>query len=421
MTGGFLDRKRASELMQGAGLDALVVVQPENFRYATGAHPGFPASWRRAPTQIAVVPADVEADCAIVITDAMEGAVRARSTIRDVRTHPIWTDHLDFRLVLASDPSPADAVKLAIERAGIFPASRPSTYDATVALHHLRDILDERGLANACLGIELDFIPVADMEAFRATLPQARFSNSSEVFGRLRLIKCEDEIALLRAAVDLTETAIREVTRQARPGHSANDLSSLFREAVIVEARRRGRTDLESEWTAFCCGPEVRGAGNGSAKLEPGHAIKLDCGCRLSGYTSDIARTFILGKGSPHQRALHDAVDAAWHAGFEALRPGNPLKQVHDRAQGRMREAGYTSYTRGHVGHGLGATIWNEEWPYISATAETVIEKNMVFAYEVPFYADGVGAFTIEDNVLVTESGCESMNTMPRGYCELNC
>jgi Xaa-Pro aminopeptidase len=234
------------------------------------------------------------------------------------------------------------------------------------------------------------------------------------------LIKCEDEIALLRAAVDLTETAMRETTRQARPGHSANDLSSLFREAVIVEARERGRRDLESEWTAFCCGPEVRGAGNGSAKLEPGHAIKLDCGCRLSGYTSDIARTFILGKGSPHQRALHDAVDAAWHAGFEALRPGNPLKRVHDRAQGRMREAGYTSYTRGHVGHGLGATIWNEEWPYISETAETMIEKNMVFAYEVPFYADGVGAFTIEDNVLVTEGGCESMNTMPRGYCELN-
>jgi Xaa-Pro aminopeptidase len=197
-------------------------------------------------------------------------------------------------------------------------------------------------------------------------------------------------------------------------------LSSLFRQAVIVEARNRGRGDLESEWTAFCCGPDVRGAGNSSAKLEPCHAIKLDCGCRLSGYTSDIARTFILGRGTAHQRALHDAIEASWNAGLEVLRPGNPLKLVHARAQGHMREAGYTSYTRGHVGHGLGATIWNEEWPYISATADTIIEPNMVFAYEVPFYADGLGAFTIEDNVLVTENGAESMNRMSRGYCELS-
>ena len=54
MKGGFLDRQRAEALMRAAGIDALVVLQPENFSYATGATPGVAALWRRAGAAIAL-------------------------------------------------------------------------------------------------------------------------------------------------------------------------------------------------------------------------------------------------------------------------------------------------------------------------------------------------------------------------------
>jgi Xaa-Pro aminopeptidase len=420
MNHGFLDRNRASALMAQRGIDALIVVQPENFRYATGAHPGFPSSWRRAGTQIAVVPASPEMACAVVIPDAMEQGFRATSTIPDVRTHPIWTDRFDFRKALSGDPPAEQAISLAMKHTGSVPASRPSSYDLSLALGELRGILSERGLLRARLGIEFDFSPVNDTESFRALLPEASFHDSSEVFRLLRLIKNPEEIRLLRLGAKLAEAGIREVVRQVKPGQTAADLSLLYRSAVVEEARANGGKELESEWTAFCCGPEATGAGASSARLEIGHAVKLDCGCRVSGYISDVARTFLLGRGTRHQRALHEAILESWNAGLEAFRPGNPLKLAHEIAQSRMRKLGYTAYTRGHVGHSLGSTTWNEEWPFISAQEATLFQENMVLAYEVPVYADGLGAFTIEDHILVTKAGHESMNGLPRGYCEIS-
>jgi Xaa-Pro aminopeptidase len=79
-----------------------------------------------------------------------------------------------------------------------------------------------------------------------------------------------------------------------------------------------------------------------------------------------------------------------------------------------MWDAGYDQYGRGHFGHGVGSSIWSEEWPFISADADAVLEPGMVMAFETPWYIRGLGGFIIEDQVLITASGAEVMAPLPR-------
>lgn len=79
-----------------------------------------------------------------------------------------------------------------------------------------------------------------------------------------------------------------------------------------------------------------------------------------------------------------------------------------------MWQQGFDSYGRGHFGHGVGSSIWSEEWPFISSRSDAVLEPGMVLAFETPWYIDGLGGFIIEDQLLITETGHEVMAPPPR-------
>ena len=99
--------------------------------------------------------------------------------------------------------------------------------------------------------------------------------------------------------------------------------------------------------------------------------------------------------------------------------PGVRLADIHRAVSQSMWNAGFTTYNRGHFGHGVGASIWSEEWPFISADATAAAEPGMVLAYETPYYIDGLGGFIIEDQVLITETGIEVMAPTPRDLIEI--
>ncbi|MFN3645333.1 MAG: M24 family metallopeptidase [Gemmobacter sp.] len=80
------------------------------------------------------------------------------------------------------------------------------------------------------------------------------------------------------------------------------------------------------------------------------------------------------------------------------------------------RAAGLAGDSRGHFGHGLGASLGSEDWPFISAPTDVLAEPGMMLAFECPFYATGLGGFFIEDMVLVTETGAETLNRLPTDF-----
>jgi len=106
---------------------------------------------------------------------------------------------------------------------------------------------------------------------------------------------------------------------------------------------------------------------------------------------------------------VYAALRDAFEAGRPLFRPGAALRDIHATCLRAVHAADFPSYARGHFGHGLGASIWSEEWPYTAADSDAVLEAGMVMAFEAPWYIDGIGGFIIEDMLLITDDGAETL------------
>jgi Xaa-Pro aminopeptidase len=245
------------------------------------------------------------------------------------------------------------------------------------------------------------------MDAFRAALGPVDLVDATEVIARLKMVKSPEEIASLRLAAAISETGIAALRDAIAPGVTRDALAAVWRKSVESHPESAALTGV---WEYVSVG---RNPWGGNAATQPGDLVKVDVGCLVRGYTSDTGRTFVLGVPSPVQARLHDALLQGFHAGTDLLRPGVPLSEVHRVTLAAIRRAGFPGYTRGHFGHGLGAGLGSEEWPFISASSDTVFEPGMVMAFECPWYIDGLGGMIIENQLLITEDGHEMMNRLP--------
>ena len=412
--GNFLNRERAARLLAAAGLDALVIAEPEGFRYATGASQGVAGFFRRAGAGFAVIPADLLLPAMAVITDAAEAGFRAHSPITELRVHPAWIEAADLRLAGAGDASIAARVRGAWrERAPGF--ARPATFDLGSAVSCLRDLLQLHGLRHARLGFDLDFIAASDMGVITAALEGARIGNGSPVLDRLRMVKAPAEIERLRLGAELGEAGIIALREGARAGQGVTELRDLFRAGVDREAARRGVAHPEATHEYIAIGPNPWQPG----VVEPGAIIKVDVVCTIEGYMSDTSRNFVFGPASPAQRELHLALEAAFITGSALIRPGVKLRDVHAVTTASLHAAGFAGYSRGHFGHSLGHSIFSEQAPFIAADATLAFEADMMMAFEIPLYLEGFGAFNLEDQLLLTEAGHVSINRLPRQLVEI--
>lgn len=416
MPGGYIDRARASALMKQAGIDALVVLQPENFQYVTSAPSGVAALFRKAGAAMAVIPADVSATPAAIVTDLFAPAFRAMSDIADMRVHPIWVETANLAATATSLDVQARIAKANAAAGRPEGFRRPETFDQRGAFALLAEALAARGLSSARLGVEFDFLPVGDMTALQAALPNATFVDGADVIRRCRMIKSPREIEFLRTGSALAEAGISAMTAEVREGVRREALSEAWRDGVRREAGKRGVTSMTGAWDYISAGPNPWG---GSDVVRVGEPIKVDVGCVINGYSSDGGRTFTLGKPNEDVATVHAALLAAFEAGFAAIGAGKPMSGPHTELHRVMQQKGFDAFTRGHVGHSVGQSVFSEEWPFLSASNPLVFEPNMMIAYEAPVYLDGVGGFIIEDQLLVTETGIEIMNRLPRALVQL--
>jgi Xaa-Pro aminopeptidase len=154
----------------------------------------------------------------------------------------------------------------------------------------------------------------------------------------------------------------------------------------------------------------------GDRILASGDLVVLDFGGVLDGYCSDLTRTVCVGPASADARRLHDAVRQAHQAAVAAVRPGAGTAEVDGAARGLLEERGLGAAFRHGTGHGLGLDV--HEDPRVTWARADVpsvaIEPGMVFTIEPGAYVAGFGGVRIEDDVLVTGTGCEVLTTVPR-------
>lgn len=407
---GDIDRSRAQQLMREADIDALVLFQPEAFRYAIGAHAGVATMWGRAGSAIALAPADAGVTLAAVASDHAAPIIKRAAPDVDLRCHRIWIDMVD--LSGAENIAQVDDAYRRSNSGG----PRPETFDRAGCFTLLGDLLRERGLSAARIGADLEFMPAADFFALRQAMPDVDWVDGSAVLRRLRAVKSQREIGLLRQGAEAAEAGLVAMAAAVRPGVALGQLSAAWKAGAQAHAAKSGFS-LSGHWDYISVGPALSDM---KAAVTPGALIKADVGTLVDGYSSDGARSFSWGPVSPLAADIFKALEAAFASGLEALRPGNTFGAVHAAMLASMRRDGFGEYYRGHFGHSVGGGVGIEEWPFFSHDNPEIILPGMVVALEAPFYGEGLGALMIEDQFLVTSSGAECMNRLPRTLRDLS-
>jgi Xaa-Pro dipeptidase len=147
-------------------------------------------------------------------------------------------------------------------------------------------------------------------------------------------------------------------------------------------------------------------------RLAAGDLLVIDFGATYQGYCSDITRTFAVGDVSPESRDIVRITGEANAAGRAAARPGIQAGEVDRAARAVIDATGYGRFFTHRTGHGLGSEPHEE--PYIFAENTLLLEPGMVFTVEPGIYLPQKAGARVEDDVLITPDGAESLSSLPR-------
>ncbi len=360
------------------GLDALVVTNPSNIRYLTS-HAG--------TSGIAVVTRDA---VNLVVDFRYEEAVRSlqssAAACPDLRMWPV-----------------------------------PGSYDAA-----LLSCLSE--VAVSSVGFEAAHVSVARHAWWQSTSAARAsgisFLTTDGIVERLRVIKDGWELVALREAASRLTAVAGTVFRTIRAGMAEREVAAVVDGAIRQAGYERLAFDTIVASGPHSALPHYRA---GERRLESGDLVVLDFGGILDGYCCDLTRTVCLGPPSEEARRVYAAVQDAQRAAIGVVRPGIEASAVDAAARGILEARGLGEAFGHGTGHGLGLDV--HEDPRITryrtdtASGEAIppllLEAGMVCTVEPGAYVAGWGGVRIEDDVLVTEGGCEVLTSVPREFLSL--
>jgi len=268
-------------------------------------------------------------------------------------------------------------------------------------------------------GFDPAWTTVAELTRWKAALPSQLRRNflaalPAPLVERLRLVKDEDELALMSEAALVGCKLFEHILSFIRPGLKEIEVAA----ELEYQARRLGAEAMSFE-TIVASGirsalPHGRAT---STRLPRRGFLTLDFGIIHGGYCSDMTRTVYLGKPSKKERDAYEAVLEAQEAAIQAVRPGASSGEVDEAARSVLRKAGLAEAFSHSTGHGVGLEI--HESPRIGAGQKTRLLAGMVVTIEPGIYLTGQFGIRIEDMVAVTRTGCQALTSAPKALIEL--
>jgi Xaa-Pro dipeptidase len=239
--------------------------------------------------------------------------------------------------------------------------------------------------------------------------PDCQLVPAETVLAEMRMCKEKDEIEQIRRAVVLTERALASTIRQVQARMTEKQVASL----LTTELLRAGGEALAFPTTVLAGeNAAMPHASSGDRAINRGETIVVDCGVSVGGYSADITRTFVIGGLEPDMSWIYEVVLMANAAAQAAVKPGVPAGVIDQTARAVIEEAGYGEYFTHRTGHGLGLEV--HEPPYIVTGNREPLMPGMTFTIEPGIYLPGRGGVRIEDDIVVTETGAETLTTYPR-------
>jgi Xaa-Pro aminopeptidase len=276
-------------------------------------------------------------------------------------------------------------------------------------------------LAEACaalgigrLGFEAHDVTVDGLERLRGKLDGVEFVPVGQPVERLRWIKDEEELELLREAQACTDRAFEDIMQTIATGMTERQVA-----LELEHALRRAGADALSFDPIVAFGEQAAEPHHYPTHrvLDEGDIIKMDFAGMCGGYHADMTRTIAFGAPPPELRKIHDVVREAQQAAIDAVRAGVTGGAVDATARGVVADAGYGDHFTHGLGHGVGLEI--HEGPNFRPDGDDILPAGAVMTVEPGIYIPGLGGVRIEDMVEVREDGCRVVGSSIRELIEL--
>lgn len=401
-----LNSDRATALMRRCGLDAIVATSPCNVLYLSGyscwIDPLFKAYMMRPGAasdlnhNYAVLP--LAGDPALILPAMW--AANAESAVDDLWLHGIGD--LDLSAVphalAAADQKLLQRVEAGRRRAD--------------AVDALRDVLVDRRLSTARIGVELEGLSATEQARLRNALPRADVRDCSNLLRVIRMVKSLEELRRLERSTQINSQAALATLREARVGTTLRDLRQRYAGRIA---------ELGAELDHFIASPHGTGLKEvPDYRLEDGDVLYVDYGCVFENYYSDNGTTLVMGDFPHELKYRYEVLRAGLEAGVEHLRPGVKASEIRQAMIDVLAHGG-VSGSNAH-GHGIGLEV--RDYPIIvpdtglrihdecvDLPADLPLEEDMVVNLELPLYLFGAGSLHMEQTFAITATGSRRLDS----------
>ena len=274
----------------------------------------------------------------------------------------------------------------------------------------IRKIIAEKDIKT--IGYEDDLLVVAELEKLKKEFP-CEFVPMGGIVREIAEYKDENEMALVRAAQQITDDAFAALLPLLRPDMKETDVAA----EIEYQMKKRGASGTSFDTIAVSGTNSARPHGvPRPVTLEKGF-LTMDFGCYFKGYASDMTRTVVIGKADAEMKKVYNTVLEAQLAAIGAVREGMTGAELDKVARDIIYGAGYEGCFGHGLGHGVG--IYIHEIPRVSAAGMKPLTKGHIFSIEPGIYLKGKYGVRIEDMIQMTENGPLDITKSPKDLIEI--
>ncbi|ALI57023.1 M24 family metallopeptidase [Celeribacter marinus] len=253
--------------------------------------------------------------------------------------------------------------------------------------------------------------------ALIAAQPTLKIIDGEREISGLRMIKTSADIAAMQEAIDISERALHRTLASIKLGQSEKQIEQTLIKFLFDE----GADDLA--FSPIVVAGDATAMPHAHARsdymVKAGDAMLFDFGARKNGFAADITRTVFLDHVSDEGRAVYETVLAANMAGLAMTRAGVTAHEIDDVVTSVLEASPYAERIRTKTGHGLGRDV--HEAPYIMRGNHMPLPAGTVYTNEPGLYDIGNFGVRIEDDVLITQDGCETLTRFPKELMVISC
>jgi Xaa-Pro aminopeptidase len=346
---------------------------------------------------------------------ALQREVRARDAVAAIAASPESVRHLAgvhfasqvmIRRRFAFVVIPAQGAPMLLVQAVLEATARSrglipdvATY-VTGPIEGLAGRLKERGLDRGTLLVELDFLPAADAQQLASLVPDALVHDAGDLFRSHRQVRLPAELEEHRRCSRAAERSIQiAFSLAAGGGVTEHQVYGRMQDAMLTLGGG------VVPFLTLASGAERTldvHAHPSNRVIEPGDLLRVDLVGFFSGLYTDMARTVVVGEGTPEQRQLYRRVRAVQRDVIQFLRPGVTAEAVYEHFLERVKARG-VSFAYRYVGHSVGYGVVED--PVLTPGVREPLRPGMVLCIEVMDRVPGVGSVHLEDMLVLTDDG----------------